>query len=984
MPAYGGSLFDPTRFPFLTEINEQGALAVTVSDRVMLHVLRSIQVANVKGERRQISFRDIDVEQIGYIYEGLLGYTAGRVDEVYLGLLGTTGSEPEMPLAKLEELATANPDPKELAAAIRSWIATDQPSIEKKLPTATAIIKAVKKDVDPSLISSLTQIVRDDQELLERVRPWLGLIRQDLRRQPFVVLPGGLIVKETPSRKNAGAHYTPKSLAEEVVLHALQPICYSPGPHQTSDSEQWRLKSSDELLGLKVADIACGSGAFLVAAANYLAARVVEAWTEEDDANKRRKDLDLRAIRQVVANCIYGADINDMAVEMCKLSLWLVSLDRDLPFSFVDDKVFLGNSLLGLTSLEQIRRLHIDPTRTTEIQHYYEYDVDVEGIIRRAVDLRQRLASEIDENDPARTSSAKQRQLAQLQSVTADLRQIGDGIVASALLAGGKPSRALDERFENLRIAVKAAHPGEGDGDRSFLDAIIDSGLTPSVPTDYARWRPLHWAIEAPDVMVDHGGFDAIVGNPPFLGGKKLSGSMGSNVREVLVTFIADGRKGEADLVGYFFLRAASLLNPLGTFGLIASESLSEGETRRVVLDPLTSGTITITVSVKRRKWPSSAQVHVSIVWATLAAVATDIPRLCDGSHVAKIDSSLEPASRIAGQPKVLSENSGLSFMGSILSGQGFVLEEDEYEQLVNEDPISAKVCRPYVAGATEVNQSPTPGPIKYVIDFADMSLEEASQHIGAMARVRRLVKPKRDKVTKPQYRERWWQFAERGRGLHEALGAVDYILAIVLTSDTLLPVRLQSGAVYSNSIGVIALPDFGSLALLTSSVHQLWAMRWGSTLDASARYTTSDVFETFPRPVMTEELESLGIELDTTRAEVMERRGLGLTGLYMLVNDPDIDLDQDIETIRSLQVRIDRATFRAYGWTDVDVQHGFHFFRNLRRWSVEPSARVEILDRLLEENHRRAAAEAAASPKRTTKGRKAKSMSEGMETLFS
>ena len=65
-------------------------------------------------------------------------------------------------------------------------------------------------------------------------------------------------------------------------------------------------------------------------------------------------DLHTRAIREVVARCLYGADINAMAVEMCKLSLWLVSLDRDLPFSFVDDKILHGNSLLGVTKLDQL------------------------------------------------------------------------------------------------------------------------------------------------------------------------------------------------------------------------------------------------------------------------------------------------------------------------------------------------------------------------------------------------------------------------------------------------------------------------------------------------------------------------------------------------------------------------------------------------------------------------------------------------------
>src|SRR5690606_4417302 len=136
----------------------------------------------------------------------------------------------------------------------------------------------------------------------------------------------------------------------------------------------------DELLDLKVADIACGSGAFLVAAARYLADRVVEAWTAEDPANAHRKDLHTRAIRQVVANCLYGADINDMAVEMCKLSLWLVSLDRDLPFSFVDDKVFVGNSLLGLTSLDQLRKLHIDPSRVPLGQQFDIFEVDIDAI----------------------------------------------------------------------------------------------------------------------------------------------------------------------------------------------------------------------------------------------------------------------------------------------------------------------------------------------------------------------------------------------------------------------------------------------------------------------------------------------------------------------------------------------------------------------------------------------------------------------------
>jgi hypothetical protein len=138
----------------------------------MLHVLRAVQIAEIKGEARRISFRDIDVEQIGYMYEGLLGYTATVAPEVVLGILGTRGEEPEIPLAKLEELAATNSDRKKLAKAIRAWIETDQPSA--KPSSEAAIAKAIDSAVDPALSAPSPQAVGDDLNLRERVKPWLG------------------------------------------------------------------------------------------------------------------------------------------------------------------------------------------------------------------------------------------------------------------------------------------------------------------------------------------------------------------------------------------------------------------------------------------------------------------------------------------------------------------------------------------------------------------------------------------------------------------------------------------------------------------------------------------------------------------------------------------------------------------------------------------------------------------------------------------
>jgi hypothetical protein len=91
-----------------------------------------------------------------------------------------------------------------------------------------------------------------------------------------------------------------------------------------------------------------------------------------------------------------------------------------------------------------------------------------------------------------------------------------------------------------------------------------------------------------------------------------------------------------------------------------------------------------------------------------------------------------------------------------------------------------------------------------------------------------------------------------------------------------------------------------------------------------------------------------------------MLRRGLGLTKLYNLVNDPDLpnSADADIARLRALHVDVDQAVTDAYGWADISLDHDFHTYRQMERWTVSPAARVEILDRLLEENHKRAAAQ--------------------------
>ncbi|GAB3090294.1 Eco57I restriction-modification methylase domain-containing protein [Micromonospora schwarzwaldensis] len=982
MPAYGGSLFDPDQYPFLIAANDNDTLAMPVSDRVMLHVLRSVQVAQLKGgDARRISFRDVDVEQIGYIYEGLLGYSCTRVTgDTLVGLVGATGAEPEIPLTVLEQLANANTTPAKLATAIIAWLKENQPAATP--PSANALAKRLattpSDDADRML-----RAVTDDDDLRARLLPWATITRPDLRDRPTVVLDGGLVVTETPSRRNAGAHYTPKSLAEEVVQHALEPLCYSPGPHQTAERNAWKLRGSDEILNLKVADIAAGSGAFLVAAARYLAARLVEAWIDEDSANATRPDLGQHAIREVVARCLYGADINAMAVEMCKLSLWLVSLDGNLPFSFVDDKILHGNSLLGLTHLRQLRALHIDPP---EHQQPRLSARDMDSTIQRAIGIRRELASEVRENDPQRSATAKRRQLNRMHELTAQLRQAADGVVAAGLRVGGKPGKALDEAYENLAEAIAAAMPADGQSpDPAFLESILEEGLTPTVATDYKRWQPLHWALEVPDVAVDHGGFDAIVGNPPFLGTKMLSGAIGTNCREWLVNQIAAGAKGRADLVAYFLLRAVNLLRPTGVLGLIATNSVAQGGSREVGLDRIVASGFTLTRAVRSAPWPSgSVQLEYAAIWGTRAPVADGAHRIADGVVVPRISPLLEPAGCVDGTPVRLAENRDVAFQGCTVLGMGFIVEPDEAHRWIERDKHNAEVLFPYLTG-DDLSSRPDCSPSRWVIDFKDRSEAEAARYSIPFDRISDLVRPERAKNNRKARRERWWQYAENAPGMRRAIANLENVFVVVLTSKAAMPMRVPTGQVFSNKLAVFATDSFANQALLSSSIHWSWAVKYSPTLGTSVNYAPSDAFETFPQPERIDHLDKVGFVLDRERREIMLRRQLGLTRLYNLVNDPDLadTNDPDIARMRQIHVELDQAVMAAYRWSDVSLDYGFHTYRQMTRWTVSPAARVEILDRLLAENLRRAAAQQPKAAKKATARQRKPDVHDGQEALL-
>lgn len=952
MPAYGGSLFDPDRFPWMYATDTQGKLLLRISDRVMFAVLDAVQIAQVDGEARGLSFRDLDVEQIGYVYEGLLGYSAEYVNEVVIGLEGKSGYEPEITLAELENIKQQYSSNEEFVKQLLEHLKVTQEFSKPR--TANQLSKALRtSDADTLAVAKtrLRHALLGDEDLVERLLPFHSLIRNDLRSFPYVVSAGGLVMTESQQRSNTGTHYTPRSLAEEVVLHALEPLVYSPGPLENEDSSQWKLKSSTEILNLKVADIAVGSGAFLVAAARYLAARLIEARAIEGLDIAQEHDIERWAIREVVARCLYGADINGMAVEMCKLSLWLISMDPGKPFSFVDDRILIGDSLIGISDPLQLSLQHIYPKLVaTRPQKLLKLDIDSD--LSEASELRTKIsATQVDLADVMRTSRAKMILLEKSKRVTSKLSVIADGLIAAGLKAGAKPGKHLDAEFDHLSDTLHLAFPSvDYEGDFSELSKLIDQGLRSGLSSGQ-KYAPQHWLLSSPEIFYDGDGFDAVIGNPPFLGGKKISNALGLPMHEWLVNAVA-GKTGNGDLVAYFFLRAFQLLAPGGVLGLIATNSIAQGDTREIGLHEIELAGGEIYRSERSRQWPAQgATLSYATVW--IAKTTVTGAKYADGIKTNQIDSYLEAAEEIQQLPQKIASNKDMAYQGCIPLGKGFVITEELAMHWIEEDPRNRQVLRKYITGQ-DVNQSLGSQASRWIIYFGEMDKSVASSFKLPWEHLELNVFPERktkDAKKYPRMVNEWWKYWNPRKELTSKLDQTDSVIVLARVSSSLCPVMVTSNQVFSEQCIVFPTGDMCLYAILSSSLHKLWAIRHGSTLGDGVRYVPTDVFETFPLPQEnTQPLEALGEQLSSLQSEVLSSRKIGVTDLHNLLSDGN-QIAEDLNTLRQLQREIDLALVSSYGWEDLDLEHGFFDYRQVKMFTLSPEVRSSVLLKLLELN---------------------------------
>jgi hypothetical protein len=862
IPARKGQLFDPDEYPFLEGRSRGDEFAPgerldppRVSDGTIFRVLRGLLILD--GER--LSYRALDVEQIGSVYESMMGYDIERAKGASIGVT------PHHVVVDLDELL------RKKAAERSKWLAEH---------ANCKVSASVQKQVaDAKLPADLVA----------------ALQRRISARTPNILPPGSLYLQPGEERRRTGSHYTPRSLTEPIVRTTLRPILEDLGPAPTET----------QILALKVCDPAMGSGAFLVEACRQLAEQLKLAWDRHGTQRSIPADEEplLHAQRLVAEHCLYGVDKNPFAVNLAKLSLWLATLAKNHPFTFLDHALKCGDSLVGLTR-GQIAEFRWDD-QVRDDGPLFKW---VREAVVRAIDARTRIGLEGEDADAAKRAWHRTA-----EEELADARLQGDAVIAAFF--GAEKDKEREKLREVYWGKVQRWREGDVRG-RYELEGIVAELHAKGV-------RPFHWEIEFPEVFEgDSPGFDASVANPPFIGGTLIGGRLGLRYHEALTGLYAPAT-GLADLVAFFLRRAFEIIRRGGAFGLVATNTVSQGDTRCAGLEQILRREGVIYQALLRSRWPGEAAVIVSLLYVAKAH-PVDYAVL-DGVRVRRISAFLLEGN-VDVAPTILSQNKGRCFRGAKPWGAGFVFENppadgsssiDDMERLIALDPRNRDVIFSFMGGQ-EFNESPTQSPNRYIIDFGDVSEEAARKWPALFEIIEQRVRPVRLANKQRNYRESWWRHANRVEDASPYLEAHGRMLALTSLSKYVSVAFVPQGIIISDLMTLVLLHQHCDFAVLQSRVHEAWARFMGSTLEDRLRYTTP-CFDTFARPQLIDSaiVESAGQAYYEFRGALMIRNDEGLTKTYNRFHDPD-EHDPDIVKLRDLHAAMDRAVLEAYGWHDL------------------------------------------------------------------
>lgn len=613
VPRYGGGLFEPGDPQSVDPVSRALAVLEDpqrgISDAAVYRILELLCRSKVKVRQGQgsilveapVDFSDLSSEYIGILYEGLLDFELRRAAEVTVFL--NLGDQPALPLSRLEEMSdkaleslleklkkAAKPSLSDDGGEDEAEVEDDEESEEIE-DEESAELEPEDRDPDAGVLDLA-------QELRERVQAWgiravqAGkLVAKPRSKKPEalaeyerqvagmaerliarILLPGEwFLVRWGGTRKGSGTFYTRPLLTVPTVRRTLEPLVYEGGV----------VRSPADLLALKICDPACGSGSFLVATLRYVTDALwdslfVHGWLVQEGEEIRTgipstaqpewfvecvKNLPLatekaedyskpRLKRYVVERCLYGVDINPLAVELARLSLWVETMDPSLPFGFLDHKVKCGNALVGCW-FDQFQDYPVMAWERVAGDEKHKGTLPAGVLTKRIKELRSgRIKEELREllTGSVQLSFLENRLSQKPEMTHQQARQLIETIHLAVLDPRHQQqeyAKVREETFLQLKWAFdcwcavwfwQIEDPDVVPSPRQFVDP--SDQVRSEVERLSQEYQFFHWELEFPDVFVAKGsGFDAILGNPPWEIQKPSSKEFFSNIDPLYRTY---------------------------------------------------------------------------------------------------------------------------------------------------------------------------------------------------------------------------------------------------------------------------------------------------------------------------------------------------------------------------------------------------------------------------------------------------------------
>ncbi|OCQ92934.1 restriction endonuclease subunit M [Nostoc sp. MBR 210] len=405
---------------------------------------------------------------------------------------------------------------------------------------------------------------------------------------------------------------------------------------------------------------------------------------------------------------------------------------------------------------------------------------------------------------------------------------------------------------------------------------------------------------------------NAIIGNPPFLGGKHLRITLGDEYIDKVFQRFYDV-KDSVDFCAYWFRLVHDHIDENGRAGLVATNSISQGKSRVAALDYITQNGGYIHEAISTQVWSGEAKVHVSLVnWCRYQPQK----HYLDDQIVSQINSSLQSTIDVS-QAVKLKANLNKCFQGVIPVGEGFIVTEQQVQDWIKADSKNQEVLKLFSMGKN-LAQNPHGKPERWIIDFNDRSIEEASDYRLPFEHIKLSVKPEREMNRDAKARIYWWKFLRHRPEMRNIISTLSFYFMIPRVSKWAIFIPVPLNWLPGDLNIVLASDDFYILGILTSKIHRLWVNAQSSTLKGDTRYTHNTCFETFPFPQtpdvkLVQQIRTKTEELHQYRTQQMESKQWGITTLYNKF------FDEPTSQLYKLHQQLDKLVLQAYGFNTND-----------------------------------------------------------------